>query len=84
MMHIPDQVWEKSEEWKRITGCDRPLWSDFDTAHSVTNWSRADWTQAVSFVRHYQACPNGDKEAVSKGQTPPSALHSCKWIHLYL
>lgn len=73
-MNIPDSVWENSETWKEITACPQPLWCDFGVAERALNCSRPLWNDVVAFVRHYQNAPDGDKEAISKGHIPPSAL----------
>lgn len=74
LMIIPESVWESSETWKQITSCSHPLWSNFDVAHTAINCDLPLWRQIVAFVRHYQAAPDTDKEAIAKGQIPRSAL----------
>lgn len=73
-MAIPESVWQSSEQWQRITGCPRPLWCDFHVAETAIKCSYSVWKHMVSFVTHYQATPDGDKEAVSKGHTPLTAI----------
>ena len=74
LMAIPETVWQESEQWQQITTCPLPLWCNPDIVHSVTQCNHATWNNMVAFVRHYQAAPDGDKESVAKGHTPPSAL----------